>query len=76
MDKPSNILDYLIQFCLKQKLVVVLVVLMTIAWGLMVAPFDWDLGGVPRDPVPVGTRRRMMCGFLMPQMAKEGLLTK
>ena len=53
MDKPSNILDYLIQFCLKQKLVVVLIVLMTIAWGLMVAPFDWDLGGAPRDPVPV-----------------------
>ncbi|MFT5233095.1 MAG: Cu(I)/Ag(I) efflux system membrane protein CusA/SilA [Candidatus Krumholzibacteriia bacterium] len=53
MDKPSNILDYLIQFCLKRKLVVILVVLMTIAWGLMVAPFDWDLGGAPRDPVPV-----------------------
>ena len=24
-----------------------------IVWGLMVAPFDWDLGGLPRDPVPV-----------------------
>jgi Cu(I)/Ag(I) efflux system membrane protein CusA/SilA len=53
MDKPANILDRLIQFCLQRKLVVVLLVLMTIGWGLMVAPFDWDLGGAPRDPVPV-----------------------
>jgi Cu(I)/Ag(I) efflux system membrane protein CusA/SilA len=53
MDKPANVLDHLIQFCLRRKLVVILIVLMTIGWGLMVAPFDWDLGGLPRDPVPV-----------------------
>ena len=23
-----------------------------VVWGLMVAPFDWDLGRLPRDPVP------------------------
>ncbi len=53
MDKPANILDYLIQFCLQRKLIVILLVFMTIGWGLMVAPFDWELGGAPRDPVPV-----------------------
>jgi len=24
-----------------------------VAWGIMVAPFDWDIGDLPRDPVPV-----------------------
>jgi Cu(I)/Ag(I) efflux system membrane protein CusA/SilA len=43
----------LIRFCLEQKLVVALAVLLIIAWGLMVAPFDWNLGGLPRNPVPV-----------------------
>ncbi len=41
-----------IRFCLEQKLVVVLITLMTIGWGIMAAPFDWDIG-LPRDPVPV-----------------------
>ena len=27
--------------------------LFTIGWGLMSAPFDWELGGLPRDPMPV-----------------------
>jgi len=53
MDKPANILEYLIRFCLEQKLVVVLAVFLIVGWGLMVAPFDWNLGDVPRDPVPV-----------------------
>ncbi len=43
----------LIGFCLDNKLVVLLGVLMLAGWGVLVAPFDWDLGGVPRDPVPV-----------------------
>ena len=53
MDEPRSILDRLIQFCLRRKLVVFLLVLLTLGWGSMVAPFDWDLGGLPRDPVPV-----------------------
>lgn len=48
-----NILDRLIHFCLHRKLVVAILILLTTGWGLMVAPFDWDLGGAPRDPVPV-----------------------
>ncbi|MHC4851832.1 MAG: efflux RND transporter permease subunit, partial [Planctomycetota bacterium] len=41
------------RFCLENKLVVGLFVLFIVAWGILVAPFDWKLGGLPRDPVPV-----------------------
>ncbi len=50
--RPS-LLEGLIRFCLENKLVVVLVMLGIISWGVMVAPFDWDLGNLPRAPVPV-----------------------
>lgn len=46
-------LNTLIRFCLEQKLVVAIVLFGTLFWGVLVAPFDWDLGGLPRDPVPV-----------------------
>ena len=45
-------LDRLIRFCLENKLVVVLVVLAIIGWGVLVAPFNWDVGSLPRSPVP------------------------
>jgi len=41
------------RFCLNNKLVISLLVLLAIGWGVMVAPFDWDVLGMPRDPVPV-----------------------
>ncbi len=50
---PSGPIDRLIRFCLENKLIVALGVILVIGWGVMVAPFDWDLGGLPRDPVPV-----------------------
>ena len=37
---------------LDHKLVVLLLVLAGTCWGVLVAPFGWDLG-LPRDPVPV-----------------------
>jgi len=43
----------LIRFCLEQKLVVFLLLAFFIGWGIRVAPFDWHLGGMKRDPVPV-----------------------
>ncbi len=46
-------LDRLLRFCLENKLVVTLFVLFVVAWGILVAPFDWRIGGLPRDPVPV-----------------------
>jgi Cu(I)/Ag(I) efflux system membrane protein CusA/SilA len=50
---PRTFTEKLIYFCLKRKLVVILLAALMIGWGAMVAPFDWDLGGIPRDPVPV-----------------------
>ncbi|MBZ0269031.1 efflux RND transporter permease subunit, partial [bacterium] len=53
MDGPLNPLDRLIRFCLERKIVVWILVLMATGWGVLVAPFDWNVGGLPRDPVPV-----------------------
>ena len=51
--RPPSWIDKIIRFSLEQKLIVFLVILMVTGWGVMVAPFDWDLGDLPRDPVPV-----------------------
>ncbi|REJ65791.1 MAG: AcrB/AcrD/AcrF family protein [Planctomycetota bacterium] len=45
-------IDKVIRFCLVNKLVVALLVIAVIGWGVLVAPFDWDTGPLPRDPVP------------------------
>jgi len=50
---PRGPVNRLIRFCLEQKLVVAIALFGAIAWGMIVAPFDWDLGGMARDPVPV-----------------------
>ncbi len=52
-DKPPSLIDKLIRFSLEQKLIVFLVLLMITGWGIMVAPFDWNISGLTRDPVPV-----------------------
>jgi len=59
-----SLLDKVIRFCLENKLVVALVVIAVLAWGVMVAPFDWDLRGLPRDPVPVNLSVAVWVGFL------------
>jgi len=46
-------LGKLILLCLKNKLVVGLFVIAILVAGSLVAPFDWNLGGLPRYPVPV-----------------------
>lgn len=43
----------LIRFCIEQKLVVVILTTGIMFWGVLAAPFNWDLGGVPRNPVAV-----------------------
>jgi Cu(I)/Ag(I) efflux system membrane protein CusA/SilA len=48
-----SLLDRLIGYCIDNKLIVSMVAVVLIGWGIMVAPFDWNLGGLPRDPVPV-----------------------
>lgn len=46
-------LSSVIHFCLKQKLVVILMLSFFVGWGVRVAPFDWDIKWMPRDPVAV-----------------------
>ncbi len=46
-------MNWLIRSCLKQKLVVLLLLVLLVGWGVRVAPFDWDTGHLERDPVPV-----------------------
>jgi Cu(I)/Ag(I) efflux system membrane protein CusA/SilA len=57
MDEPSiknpSLINKVIRFCLENKLVVALLVILFVGWGLRAAPFDWKLGGLPRNPVPV-----------------------
>ncbi len=43
----------LIAFTLENRLLVLLFVVFMATWGLLSAPFDWELAGLPRDPVPV-----------------------
>ncbi|EDY82589.1 RND transporter, HAE1/HME family, permease protein [Verrucomicrobiia bacterium DG1235] len=45
--------NHLIRFCLENKLVVILFTAAMILWGVIVAPFDWQINSLPRDPVPV-----------------------
>ncbi len=57
MDEPvgkdPSPIDRVIRFCLENKLVVGLLVILFIGWGWGVAPFDWDLWGLPRKPIAV-----------------------
>ena len=43
----------MIRFSLENKLVVLILLLAIVVWGVMVAPFDWQIDILPRDPVPV-----------------------
>ncbi|HRP63312.1 MAG TPA: efflux RND transporter permease subunit [Phycisphaerales bacterium] len=53
MNDRLSILDRLIRFCLEQKLIVILLTTLIVGWGVAVAPFDWDIDWLPRNPVPV-----------------------
>lgn len=52
-EHKKSLIDKIIRFCLENKLVVFLVLLVFISWGIMVAPFDWELDFLPRKPVAV-----------------------
>ena len=51
--KDLSVMDKVIRFCLLNKLLVFLFVGGMLFWGIMVAPFDWEISAIPRDPVPV-----------------------
>lgn len=42
-----------IEILLQQKLVVTILTVIGVIWGMAVAPFDWNIDWLPRDPVPV-----------------------
>ena len=48
-----TVLNRAIRFFLENKLIVAMLTAFFVGWGVLVAPFDWDVPGFPRDPVPV-----------------------
>ena len=46
-------LNKTIKFFLENKLVTFLLLALFVAWGITTAPFAWNTGALPRDPVPV-----------------------
>jgi copper/silver efflux system protein len=52
-DPHASFFYKLMGFWAEQKLLVAVVLLITIVYGLMVAPFDWEIPWLPRNPVPV-----------------------
>ena len=53
IEQDKSMLGKVIWFCLENKLVVGLLVILFIGWGWGVAPFDWDLWSLPRSPIAV-----------------------
>ncbi len=51
--RELSLIDKIIWFCLNNKLVVGLLILFFVSWGILVAPFDWELSMLPRNPVAV-----------------------
>ncbi|MBT5953351.1 efflux RND transporter permease subunit [bacterium] len=50
--EPKSILEKLIWFCLNQKLIVFMALILILGWGIMVSPFKWDVG-LPKNPIAV-----------------------
>jgi len=51
--EQKSFMGKILRFCLTNKLVVGLLVVFVIFCGIIVAPFDWELGGAFRRPIPV-----------------------
>ncbi|MDW7692144.1 efflux RND transporter permease subunit [Flammeovirgaceae bacterium SG7u.111] len=46
-------LNKIIKYFLENKLVTILLLTGLVAWGIVTAPFGWQVGALPSDPVPV-----------------------
>jgi Cu(I)/Ag(I) efflux system membrane protein CusA/SilA len=46
-------LKRLIKYFLENRLITILLLLVFIGWGIISAPFNWNIGFLPRNPVPV-----------------------
>ncbi|BBB31796.1 Cu(I)/Ag(I) efflux system membrane protein CusA/SilA [Thermotomaculum hydrothermale] len=51
--EPKGFLEKLIYFSIKNKLVIGIFIAIILFVGAMVSPFDFDIAGIQRDPVPV-----------------------
>lgn len=47
------VFDRIILFFLKNRLITFSIFFLLIIWGIVTAPFNWDIDIIPRDPVPV-----------------------
>ena len=52
-DDRFSLTEASLGFFLEKKVIVFLMILLVVGWGILVSPFDWELGGPFRDPVPV-----------------------
>lgn len=46
-------LNQILKYFLENKIITVLILIGFIGWGIVTAPFGWDIGILPSDPVPV-----------------------
>ncbi|HLF34353.1 MAG TPA: efflux RND transporter permease subunit [Cyclobacteriaceae bacterium] len=46
-------LKQVIKYFLENRFITILLLLVIMIWGLVHAPFNWNLGWLPRDPIPV-----------------------
>jgi Cu(I)/Ag(I) efflux system membrane protein CusA/SilA len=46
-------INRIIGFFLRNKLVTTILLILFVGWGIITAPFDWNISFLPRDPVPV-----------------------
>jgi len=51
--EQRSLVGRLLWFCLNNRLLVLLGVILVVFWALTCAPFDWDIDAIPRNPVPV-----------------------
>jgi len=52
-NQDMSFTERVVQFTLNNKLVIYLMLVGLISWGVLVAPFDWEIPGIARDPIPV-----------------------
>ena len=48
-----SVLSKAMRFWIEQKLLMAIVLIIVVVWGIMTAPFDWDIPWLPRKPLPV-----------------------
>jgi len=53
LDTPASFFSRMMRFWIEQKLLAAAVLIGVVMYGLIVAPFDWDIPWLPRNPVPV-----------------------